>query len=164
MEALLSSNPQSDVLVGPLKFGLDPQGSYVQGSRESTTFSNVNSASPAGVKTITINVGSSSEWLDSSTVLLSFLITNNDTTNALLNQTLEVVPWKEAVACPWPWLCPWPHDHVTCHDSRAMNHGECHMFWNQWVSRIDAKMPHRSLTRSAGGRRTPCSVSWRASE
>ena len=32
MEALLSSGgPESDVLVGPLKYGLDPQGSYVQG-------------------------------------------------------------------------------------------------------------------------------------
>ena len=84
MEALLSSGgPQSDVLVGPLKFGLDPQGSYVTQRRQATTFSNVNSASPAGVKTITINCGSSSEWLDCNTVLLSFLITNTDGTNAL---------------------------------------------------------------------------------
>jgi hypothetical protein len=88
MEALLSSGgPQSDVLVGPLKFGLDPQGSYVTQRRQSTTFSNVNSASPAGVKTITINCGSSSEWLDCSTVLLSFLITNTDGTNALFPAT-----------------------------------------------------------------------------
>ena len=84
MEALLSlGGPQSDILVGPLKFGLDPQGSYVQQRRNSTTFSNVISASPAGVKTITINCGSSSERLDPSTVLLSFLITNTDATNAL---------------------------------------------------------------------------------
>ena len=84
MEALLSSGgPQTDVLVGPLKYGLDPQGSYVQARRSSSVFSNVNSASPAGVKTITINVGSSSEWLDPSTVLLSMLITNGDNTNAL---------------------------------------------------------------------------------
>ena len=75
MEALLSSGgPQTDVLVGPLKFGLDSQGSYVTQRRQSTTFSNVNSASPAGVKTITINCGSSSEWLDPSTVLPSFLL------------------------------------------------------------------------------------------
>ena len=88
MEALLSSGgPPSDVLVGPLKFGLDPQGSYVTQRRQSTTFSNVNSASPAGVKTITINCGSSSEWLDCSTVLLSFLITNTDGTNALFPAT-----------------------------------------------------------------------------
>ena len=84
MEALLSSGgPELDTLVGPLRYGLDPQGSYVQSRRQSTTFSNVNSASPAGVKTITINVGSSSEWLDPSTVLLSFLVTNTDATNAL---------------------------------------------------------------------------------
>ena len=84
MEALLSSGgPQSDVLVEPLTFGLDPQGSYVTQRRQSTTFSNVNSASPAGVKTITINCGSSSEWLDPSTVLVSMLITNTDGTNAL---------------------------------------------------------------------------------
>jgi hypothetical protein len=90
MEALLSSGgPQSDILVGPLKFGLDPQGSYVQQRRNSTTFSNVTSASPAGVKTITINCGSSSEWLDPSTVLLSFLITNTDATNALWAATAE---------------------------------------------------------------------------
>ncbi len=89
MEALLSSGgPQSDVLVGPLKFGLDPQGSYVQQRRQATTFSNVNSASPAGVKTITINCGSSSEWLDPSTALLSFLITNTDGTNALWPATV----------------------------------------------------------------------------
>ena len=44
---------------------------------------NVNVASPDGVKAITINVGSASEWLDPSTVLLSFLITNTDNTNAL---------------------------------------------------------------------------------
>lgn len=89
MEALLSSGgPQSDVLIGPLKFGLDPQGSYVTQRRQSTTFSNVNSASPAGVKTITINCGSSSEWLDPSTVLLSFLITNTDGTNALFPATV----------------------------------------------------------------------------
>ena len=90
MGALLSSGgPQSDILVGPLKFGLDPQGSYVHQRRNSTTFSNVNSASPAGVKTITINCGSSSEWLDPSTVLLSFLITNTDATNALWAATAE---------------------------------------------------------------------------
>ena len=76
------------MLVGPLKYGLDPQGSYVTQRRQSTTFSNVNSASPAGVKTITINVGSSSEWLDPSTVLLSFLITNGDGTNALWPATV----------------------------------------------------------------------------
>jgi hypothetical protein len=72
-----------------LKFGLDPQGSYVQQRRNSTTFSNVTSASPAGVKTITINCGSSSEWLDPSTILLSFLITNTDATNALWAATAE---------------------------------------------------------------------------
>ena len=85
MEALLSSGgPQTDVLVGPLKYGLDPQGSYITQRRQSTTFSNVNSADPSGgVKTISINVGSSSEWLDSSSVLLSFLIENKDTTNEL---------------------------------------------------------------------------------
>ena len=89
MEALLSSGgPQIDVLVGPLKFGLDPQGSYVTQRRQSTTFSNVNSASPAGVKTITINVGSSSEWLDPSTVLISMLIPNTDGTNALWPATV----------------------------------------------------------------------------
>ena len=89
MEALLSSGgPQTDVLVGPLKYGLDPQGSYVTQRRQSTTFSNVNSASPAGVKTIVINVGSSSEHLDPSTVLLSFLITNTDATNALFPATV----------------------------------------------------------------------------
>lgn len=89
MEALLSSGgPQSDVLVGPLKFGLDPQGSYVTQRHQATTFSNVNSASPAGVKTVTINVGSSSEWLDPSTVLLSFLITNTNGTNALFPATI----------------------------------------------------------------------------
>ena len=89
MEALPSSGgPQSDVLVGPLKFGLDPQGSYVQQRRQATTFSNVNSASPAGVKTITINYGSSSEWLDPSTASLSFLITNTDATNALFPATV----------------------------------------------------------------------------
>ena len=55
----------------------------MQQRRQATTFSNVNSASPSGVKTITISVGSSSEWLDPSTVLLIFLITNTDGTNAL---------------------------------------------------------------------------------
>jgi len=89
MEALLSSGgPQTDVLVGPLKYGLDPQGSYVTQRRNSTSWSNVNSASPAGVKTITINCGSSSEHLDPSTVLLSFLITNTDGTNALWPATV----------------------------------------------------------------------------
>jgi hypothetical protein len=89
MEALLSSGgPETDVLVGPLKFGLDPQGSYVAARRSATIFSNVNSASPAGVKTITINCGSSSEWLDPSTVLLSFLITNTDAVHALWPATV----------------------------------------------------------------------------
>ncbi len=90
MEALLSSGgPQTDVLVGPLKYGLDPQGSYVQSRRSSTCFSNVNSASPSGVKTITINLGSSSEWLDGSTVLLSMLITNGDNNLSLWPATPE---------------------------------------------------------------------------
>ena len=92
MEALLSSgnaNGTGEHLVGPLRFGLDPQGSYVTQRRQATTFSNVNSASPAGVKTVTINVGSSSEWLDPTTVLLSFLITNTDGTNALFPATPE---------------------------------------------------------------------------
>ena len=88
MEALLSSGgPQLDTLVGPLRFGLDAQGSYVTQRRNSTTFSNVNSASPAGVKTITINCGSASEWLDPATALLSFLVTNTDGTNALFPAT-----------------------------------------------------------------------------
>ncbi len=81
MEALLSSgnaDGTGEYLVGPLRFGLDPQGSYVQNRRSSTTFSNVNSASPDGVKAITINVGSGSEWLDTSTVLLSMSIKNTD--------------------------------------------------------------------------------------
>jgi len=39
------------------------------------------------VKVITINVGSSSEWLDPSTVLLSFLITNNDANHDLFPAT-----------------------------------------------------------------------------
>ena len=42
------------------------------------------------MKTITINVGSSSEWLDPYTVLLSFLITNTDGTNALWPATVGV--------------------------------------------------------------------------
>ena len=88
MEALLSSGgPESDVLVGPLKYGLDPQGSYVQGRRQSTTFSNVNSASPAGVKTVTINCGSASEWMDPQSVLLSFLITETGGAHALFPAT-----------------------------------------------------------------------------
>ena len=93
MAAFLSSGNAGGTgkyLVGPLKFGLDPQGSYVQNRRQSTTFSNVNSASPAGVKAITINVGSASEWLDPSTVLLSFLITNTDTASALWPATVGV--------------------------------------------------------------------------
>ena len=89
MEALLSSGgPQTDVLVGPLKYGLDPQGSYIQQRRQATTFSNVNSAEAGGgVRTITINVGSSSEWIDPSTILLSFLITNRSTTLDLFPAT-----------------------------------------------------------------------------
>ena len=89
MEALLSSgNVENEFLVGNLKYGLDPQGSYVQERVNTTTFSNVNSASPSGVKMITISVGSSSQWLDPQTVLLLFLITNTDTVNALWPATV----------------------------------------------------------------------------
>ena len=89
MEALLSSGgPQTDVLVGPLKYGLDPQGSYVTHRRQATTFSNVNSASPDGVKTITINVGSASEWLSPESCILNTLLTNSDGTNALFPATV----------------------------------------------------------------------------
>ena len=88
MEALLASNgPQSDVLVGPLKYGLDPQGSYVTSRRQSTTFSNVNVANPESVRVITINCGSASEWMDPKTVLLSFNIKNKDNTNHLYPAT-----------------------------------------------------------------------------
>ena len=84
MEALLSAGgPQTDVLVGNLRYGLDPQGSYIQARRQSTTFSNVNVASPDGVKTITINVGSASEWLDCGSALLSMVLTETSGTNAL---------------------------------------------------------------------------------
>ena len=85
MEALLSSPgpEQSETLINSLKYGLDPQGNYIQVRRASTTFSNVNSASPQSVKQITINCGSSSEWLDPQSVLLSFLITNGDNANEL---------------------------------------------------------------------------------
>ena len=39
MEALLSSGgAETDVLVGNLSYGLDPQGSYVTHRRQSTTF------------------------------------------------------------------------------------------------------------------------------
>ena len=84
MEALLSSGgPESDVLVGNLKYGLDPQGSYITQRRQATGFSNVNSASATGVKTITFNIGSASEWLDPASFLVSFNIQNMDGTNAL---------------------------------------------------------------------------------
>ena len=90
MEALLAAGgPETDVLVGNLRYGLDPQGSYMS-RRSSTTFSNVNLASPSGVKTITLNVGSSSEWLDPQSCLISMLITNNDGTNALFPAAQEV--------------------------------------------------------------------------
>ena len=68
---MLSSNPESDVLVGNLKYSLDPTGSYVQQRKQSTTFSNVNVASPDSVQAITLNVGSAVEWLDTSSILLS---------------------------------------------------------------------------------------------
>ena len=77
MEAVLSASDNSPPLIGPLSYGLDPQGSYITNRRSSTTFSNVNSASPIGVKTITINCGSSSEWLDCESCVLSMLITNS---------------------------------------------------------------------------------------
>ena len=84
MEAVLSSpGPETDVLISNLKYGLDPQGSYCQSRRSSTTFSNVNSTSPVGVKAVTINVGSANEWLDPQSVLLSFNIKNNSTTHEL---------------------------------------------------------------------------------
>ena len=89
MEALLSSGgPETDVLVGQLKYGLDSQGSYLVGRRQSTSFSNVNFASPSGVKTVTINVGSSSEWLDPSTCLLSMMINNADANLSLFPATV----------------------------------------------------------------------------
>ena len=90
MEALLSSNPESDTLVGNLKYNLDPTGSYVQQRRQSTTFSNVSSASPQGVKTITISLGSASEWLVGKSCTLAMQINNTDTTNALLPATVGV--------------------------------------------------------------------------
>ena len=82
MEALLaaaSNNGAEETLIGNLRYGLDPQGSYITQRRQSTTFSNVNVASPDSVQAITINVGSAVEWLDTSSILLSFLIKNDDT-------------------------------------------------------------------------------------
>ena len=87
MEALLASSQEQEPLVGPLAYGLDPSASYVQARRQSTTFSNVNSASPDGVKTITLTMGSASEWLDPTTALLSMLITETSGANALFPAT-----------------------------------------------------------------------------
>ena len=70
-------------LVGPLRFGLDPQGDYVVDRTESTSYSNVNLASPAGVKAITLSLGSASQWCDPSSVLISMTIRNKHATNAL---------------------------------------------------------------------------------
>ena len=85
MEALLASGgPELDVLVGQLSYGLDKTGSYISANRASTTFSNVNSASPDGVKLTTLNIGSANEWLDPSSVLLSFLVSETGTENKQL--------------------------------------------------------------------------------
>ena len=86
MEALLaaaSNNGAEETLIGNLRYGLDPQGSYVTHRRHSTTFSNVNFASPKSVKSITINCGSASEWMDPQSILLSMLCVNDSTTEQL---------------------------------------------------------------------------------
>ena len=91
MEALLSSgSPETDVLVGNLKYGLDPQGSYITQRRQATGFSNVNSASATGVKTITFNIGSASEWLDPASFLVSFNIQNTHGSNDLFPASPDV--------------------------------------------------------------------------
>ena len=80
MEAVLASadNSQAPMLPTNLNYQLDPQGSFVTGRTERTSFALVQSASPAGVKQITYNIASSQNgWLDPKSVLLSCNIRND---------------------------------------------------------------------------------------
>ena len=77
MEALLAGAQQdgaNEFLIGNLRYGLDPQGSYISARRASTSFATTNICSPKTVKQLQVNLASASEWLDPSSVLLSFLI------------------------------------------------------------------------------------------
>ena len=83
MEAILASNSvDTDILPPNLKYGLDPTGSFVLGKREAQTMALGSSYSPAGVKMIQVNIGSSNEWLIPESVLMSAEFANLDASNA----------------------------------------------------------------------------------
>ena len=83
MEAILASTSvDTDVLPPNLKYGLDATGSFVLGSRASTSFALGSSYSPAGVKMIQIPLGSTTEWLVPESIVFSAEFENLDATNA----------------------------------------------------------------------------------
>ena len=83
MEAIISSHAENtDVLPDSIRFKLDETASFVLARRESVAYALGCSYSPDGVKVIQISYGSTTEWLDPSSVVFSALFTNTGTAPA----------------------------------------------------------------------------------
>ena len=82
MEAILAaSSPDTDVLSPSLNYKLDPTGSWCLARRASTTFALGSSYSPDGVKMLSFAFGSTTEWMDPTTLIFSAEFENLDSAN-----------------------------------------------------------------------------------
>jgi hypothetical protein len=83
----------ADHLVDSLSFKLDPSASYIQSRRAVTFFpqgSNIYSAGGAGTRLVRINISSSmGQWLDASSVRLSFRLNNTNPTPGCVLRTIS---------------------------------------------------------------------------
>lgn len=68
----------TDVVHGNQSYGLDPSRSFVTAKREAIVFALGNLYSPAGVRMISVPVGSTSEWLVPENVIFSAECTNKE--------------------------------------------------------------------------------------
>ena len=81
METDLQS--QEDFLLPNLLLGVAPQASYVKQRRNATVHSAIASCSPGGVTTAKWTLSSATEWMDASSVVVSFIVQNNDAAKVL---------------------------------------------------------------------------------
>ena len=84
------ANSVKDRLVGGLKYKLEPGASYVQSRRQVTRYPSGSAIySPtSGTRLIRVNINSTGEWLDPSSIRSSFRLNNTDSTDAKILRTI----------------------------------------------------------------------------
>ena len=84
------ANSIEDVLIDSLKYKLEPGASYVQSRRQVTWYPSGSAIySPtSGTRLIRVNINSTGEWLDPSSIRFSFRFNNTDSTVGKILRTI----------------------------------------------------------------------------